>query len=112
MLFRSKLDARKKWIISSVSPKGELIIDEGAIEALKKGKSLLAAGIKKVNGKFNKGDHIKILDKNMKEYARGLSSFTSDEILKIKGQHSNKIHELLGYISKSEVIHKDDMVEI
>mgnify|MGYP001160080424 FL=1 len=108
----SKLDARKKWIISSVSPKGELIIDEGAIEALKKGKSLLAAGIKKVNGKFNKGDHIKILDKNMKEYARGLSSFTSDEILKIKGQHSNKIHELLGYISKSEVIHKDDMVEI
>ncbi len=108
----SKLDARKKWIISSISPKGELIIDEGAINALKKGKSLLAAGIKNVNGKFNKGDHIKILDKNMKEYARGLSSFTSDEISKIKGQHSNKISELLGYITKSEVIHKDDMVEI
>ena len=80
----SKLDARKKWIISSVSPKGELIIDDGANNALKKGKSLLAAGIKKVNGKFNKGDHIKILDKNMKEYARGLSSFTSDEIQKLK----------------------------
>ena len=80
----SKLDARKKWIISSISPKGELIIDDGAINALKKGKSLLAAGIKKVNGKFNKGDHIKILDKNMNEYARGLSSFTSDEILKLK----------------------------
>ena len=108
----SKLDARKKWIISSIAPKGELIIDEGAINALKKGKSLLAAGIKQVNGKFNKGDHIKILDKNMIEQARGLSSFTSDEISKIKGQHSNKIFELLGYISKSEVIHKDDMVEI
>ena len=108
----SKLDARKKWIISSISPKGQLIVDDGAISALKKGKSLLAAGIKKVNGKFNKGDHIKILDKNMKEYARGLSSFTSDEISKIMGQHSNKIHELLGYISKSEVIHKDDMVEV
>ena len=106
----SKLDARKKWIISSISPKGELIIDQGAISALKKGKSLLAAGVKKVNGKFSKGDHIKILDKNMKEYARGLSSFTSEEIFKIKGQHSNKISELLGYISKSEVIHKDDMV--
>ena len=73
---------------------------------------MLAAGIKKINGNFLKGDHIKILDKNMKEYARGLSSFTSDEISKIKGQHSNKISELLGYISKSEVVHKDDMVEV
>ena len=108
----SKLDARKKWIISSISPKGEVIIDDGAIEALKLGKSLLAAGIKKVSGKFSKGDHIKILDKNMKEYARGLSSFTSDEISKIKGQHSNKIGELLGYITKSEIVHKDDMVEV
>jgi len=108
----SKLDARKKWIISSVSPKGELIIDDGAINALKKGKSLLATGIKKVNGKFNKGDHIKILDKNLKEYARGLSSFSSEETIKIQGQHSNKIIELLGYISKSEVVHKDDMVEV
>ena len=108
----SKLDARKKWIISSVSPKGEVIIDDGAIEALKKGKSLLAAGIKKVYGKFNKGDHIKILDKNLIEYARGLSSFNSHEILIIKGKHSNKIEELLGYITKSEIVHKDDMVEI
>ena len=108
----SKLDARKKWIISSISPKGSLVIDDGAINALKRGKSLLAAGIVKVIGNFNKGDHIKVLDKNMNEYARGLSSFTSDEIKKIRGQHSNKINELLGYISKSEVIHKDDMVEL
>ena len=108
----SKLDARKKWIISSISPKGELVVDDGAISALKKGKSLLAAGIKKINGKFSKGDHIKIIDINLKEYARGLSSFSSEEINKIKGQHSNKINELLGYISKSEVVHKDDMVEI
>ena len=108
----SKLDARKKWIISSISPKGEVIIDDGAIGALKRGKSLLAAGIKKVNGKFNKGDHIKILDVNMIECARGLSSFTSDEISKIKGQHSGKIGELLGYVAKSEVVHKDDMVEV
>ena len=108
----SKLDARKKWIISSISPKGKLIVDEGAINALKKGKSLLAAGIINVEGKFNKGDHIKIIDKNMNEFARGLSSFTSDEISKIKGQHSNKINELLGYVTKSEVVHKDDMVEV
>ncbi len=108
----SKLDARKKWIISSISPKGELIIDEGALNALKSGKSLLAPGIKEVRGKFNKGDHIKILDNNMNEFARGLSSFTSEEITKIKGQHSNKINSLLGYTSKSEVIHKDDMVKV
>ena len=108
----SKLHARKKWIISSVSPKGELVIDEGAKKALISGKSLLAAGIKKVSGKFNKGDHIKILDNKKREYARGLSSFSSEEINKIIGCHSNEIREILGYITKSEVVHKDDMVEI
>ena len=106
----SKLQARKKWIISSISPKGELVIDEGAKKALLNGKSLLAAGIKKVAGIFNKGDHIKILDNKRKEFARGLSSFSSEEINKIIGCHSNEIHKILGYISKSEVVHKDDMV--
>ncbi len=108
----SKLDARKKWIISSISPKGELIIDDGAKKALKNGKSLLAAGIKKVIGKFNKGDHIKILDKTNLEFARGLSSFASNEIEKILGHHSKEIKKILGYTAKSEVVHKDDMVEI
>ena len=108
----SKLHARKKWIISSISPKGELTIDEGAKKALINGKSLLAAGIKRVSGKFSKGDHIKILDNKKKEFARGLSSFSSEEINKIMGCHSNEIREILGYVSKSEVVHKDDMVEI
>ena len=108
----SKLDARKKWIISSVSPKGELIIDDGAKKALRNSKSLLAAGIKKVNGIFKKGDHIRILDKSHKECARGLCSFSSDEIRKILGHHSKEIEKILGYITKSEVVHKDDMVEI
>ena len=108
----SKLDARKKWIISSVSPKGELVIDEGAKKALKNGKSLLATGIKKVNGKFNKGDHIKIIDKSNNECARGLSSFSSNEVKKILGHHSREIEKILGYTTKSEVVHKDDMVEV
>ena len=108
----SKLDARKKWIISSISPKGELIIDDGAKQALSNGKSLLAAGIKKVSGQFKKGDHIKVLDKQNSECARGLSSFSSDEILRIMGHHSREIEKILGYVAKSEVIHKDDMVEI
>ena len=108
----SKLQARKKWIISSISPKGELLVDDGAKKALTNGKSLLAAGIKKVLGKFNKGDHIKILDHKKKEFARGLSSFSSVEINKIMGHHSNEIQKILGYVSKSEVVHKDDMVEV
>ena len=108
----SKLHARKRWILSSISPKGEITIDDGAKKALTNGKSLLAAGIKKVSGKFKKGDHIKIIDIKRKEFARGLSSFSSDEIKKIMGYHSNEIKKILGYISKSEVVHKDDMVEI
>ena len=108
----SKLDARKKWIISSISPKGGVIIDDGAIKALSNGKSLLAAGITKVTGKFKKGDHIKVLNKKNSECARGLSSFSSDEILRIMGYHSKEIEKILGYVSKSEVIHKDDMVEV
>ena len=108
----SKLHARKKWIIGSVSPKGDLIIDDGAKKALRNGKSLLAAGIREVIGNFKKGDHIRILDKSNKECARGLSSFSSDEVKKILGQHSKEIEKILGYIAKSEVVHKDDMVEI
>ena len=108
----TKLHARKKWIISSISPKGELTIDDGAKKALINGKSLLAAGIKKVSGKFSKGDHIKILDIKRNEFARGLSSFSSQEINKIMGCQSNEIQKILGYIAKSEVVHKDDMVEI
>ena len=108
----SKLHARKKWIISSISPKGELTIDDGAKKALINGKSLLAAGVKKVSGRFNKGDHIRIIDIKKKEFARGLSSFSSDEVKKIMGYHSNEIQKILGYESKSEVVHKDDMVEI
>jgi glutamate 5-kinase len=108
----SKLAARKKWIISSVSPKGELVIDDGATQALSNGKSLLAAGITKVSGKFKKGDHIKVLNKKNYECARGLSSFSSDEISRIMGHHSKEIEKILGYVAKSEVIHKDDMVEV
>ncbi len=108
----SKLDARKKWIISSISPKGELVIDDGAKKALMNGKSLLAAGINEVNGKFKKGDHIKILDRFNKECARGLSSFSSNEVEKILGCQSKEIEKILGYTTKSEVVHKDDMVKI
>jgi len=72
----------------------------------------LLVGIKAKDGKFEKGDHIKVLDLNDKEYGRGLSSFSSDEINKIKGSQSNQIKKILGYSSKDEVIHKDDLVKV
>ena len=73
---------------------------------------MLAAGVKSVEGSFKKGDQIKIISINDKELAIGLSSFSSEEIDKIKGHQSNKIEELIGYKTKTEVVHKDDMVEI
>jgi len=108
----SKLDARKQWIIGSVAPKGEIYIDAGAAKAISNGKSLLPAGIKKITGFFNKGDHILVKDQNNKECARGLVSFSSIEVDKIKGAHSREIKNTLGYSSREEVIHKDDLVEV
>ena len=108
----SKLDARKQWIIGSIAPKGEVIIDEGAAKAINNGKSLLPAGVKKVNGLFKKGDHILVKDQNNNECARGLASFSSNEIDKIKGSHSSKIKNILGYSSREEIIHKDDLVKV
>jgi len=108
----SKLDARKQWIIGSVAPKGEVVIDQGAIKAINNGKSLLPAGVKKINGSFEKGDHILVKDQNDNECARGLTSFSSIEIEKIKGSHSSKIKNILGYSSREEVIHKDDLAKV
>jgi glutamate 5-kinase len=106
----SNLDARKKWIISSLSTSAKIYIDQGASKALKSGKSLLPAGIIKVSGAFKKGDNILIVDNNNVDVARALSSFTSNEIEKIKGLQSNQIENILGYASKSEIVHKDDIV--
>ena len=106
----STLDARKKWIIGSLNYNGTIYIDSGAAKALSNGKSLLAAGITKINGNFKKGENVIILDQNNVQLARGLSSFSSKEIDRIKGKQSKEIETILGYLSKTEVIHKDDMV--
>ena len=108
----SKLDARKQWIIGSIAPKGEVIIDSGAVKAIQNGKSLLPAGVIKINGNFEKGDHILVKSKDNVECGRGLSSFSSIEIEKIKGSHSSKIKNLLGYFGGEEIIHKDDLVKV
>jgi glutamate 5-kinase len=106
----SSLDAKKKWIIGSLNSSGIIFIDQGASRALNNGKSLLAAGITKITGSFNKGENVLIVDQNEKHLARGLASFNSSEINKIKGKQSKEIEKILGYLSKSEIIHKDDMV--
>ena len=108
----SSLDARKKWIVSSIGSNGKVYIDNGASKALDNGKSLLPAGIIKVEGKFLKGENILIVDENGNDCARGITSFSSDEINKIKGLKSDKIEKILGYSSKSEIIHRDDMVKL
>ena len=108
----SSLDARKKWIISSLSSSGKIYVDDGAVKALSHGKSLLAAGVTKIKGSFDKGENVLIVDKNENQLARGLSSFNSLEIEKIKGKQSNEIEKVLGYLGKSEIIHKDDMVKL
>jgi glutamate 5-kinase len=106
----SSLDAKKKWIIGSLSSNGSIKIDAGASKALLNGKSLLAAGVASLDGSFKKGENVLILDQNNNHLARGLSSFSSEEINKIKGKQSKEIEKILGYLSKTEIIHKDDMV--
>ncbi len=108
----SALDARKKWIVGSITSSAKIYIDVGAAKALENGKSLLPAGIIKVSGEFQKGENILIVDSIGNDLARGLSSFSSTEINKIKGLQTNQIENILGYSSKSEIIHKDDMVRL
>ena len=108
----SSLDAKKKWIIGSLNSNGTIKIDDGASKALLNGKSLLAAGITRIDGFFKKGENVLVLDQNNNQLARGLSSFSSDEINKIKGKQSKEIEKILGYLSKSEIVHKDDMVKL
>ena len=108
----SSLDARKKWIVSSIGSFGKVFIDNGASKALENGKSLLPAGIIKVEGEFLKGDNILIVDEKDRQLARGLTSFSAEEVNKIKGLKSDQIENILGYSSKSEIVHRDDMVKL
>ena len=73
---------------------------------------MLPAGVKKISGIFEKGDHILVKDESNVECARGLASFSSIEVEKIKGSHSSEIKNILGYLSREEIIHKDDVVKI
>jgi glutamate 5-kinase len=102
-------NARKRWIAGSMDAQGSLSIDEGAVKAIKKGKSLLAAGIVSSSGDYKRGDTVKILDIRAQLIGYGLIGYDHEDIDLIKGQHSDKIEPLLGYSSRRAVIHRDDM---
>jgi glutamate 5-kinase len=102
--------ARKTWIAGHLQPAGELHVDEGAETALRSGKSLLPAGVRRVEGQFHRGDTLAILGSDGREIARGLASYDADEARRIAGRKSAEIEPLLGYAGRAAMVHRDDMV--
>ena len=107
------IERRKSWILSGQAPRGMVNIDDGAVDALvNKGSSLLPIGIKIVDGKFARGDVIKVCDMNSREIARGITHYDSDDLQRIKGVKSEDVANILGFEHGSVVIHRDDLVVV
>lgn len=107
----SKLESRRRWMLSGLSTRGKLVVDSGAVLALKKHKrSLLAAGIKQIEGKFQRGDIVNIYDPGGSRLGCGITNYSSSDIEIIKGAHSKRIATLLGYDYGSEVVHRNNLV--
>ena len=102
--------ARKKWIAGALEPKGSLTIDAGAVAALRRGKSLLPAGVVSVGGDFARGDAVVIRGPDGVEIGRGLSAYDAADALKIRGRASADIASILGFSGRAEMIHRDDLV--
>jgi glutamate 5-kinase len=102
--------ARKKWIAGSLEPRGALTIDAGAVKALRGGKSLLPAGVMKVDGGFGRGDAVLVRGPDGHEVGRGLVAYDADDAEKIKGRSSADVLLILGYTGRTEMIHRDDLV--
>ena len=106
----SPRNARKKWVAGALKPVGSLIVDDGALKALAGGKSLLPAGVVAVEGSFDRGDAVRVLDRAGREIARGLSAYSASDAQRIMGHKSREIEALLGYRGRDEMIHRDDLV--
>ena len=102
--------ARKKWIAGSLEPRGALMIDAGAVRALRSGKSLLPAGVVKVEGGFGRGDAVVVRGPDGHEVGRGLVAYDAEDAEKIKGRSSADVLLILGYTGRTEMIHRDDLV--
>jgi len=106
----SKLESRKRWMLSGLCIQGKLVVDSGAALALKKqNRSLLAAGIKQIECEFNRGDIVDIYDTKGSHLGCGLVNYGSSEVSLIKGAHSEKIAALLGFDYGPEVVHRDNL---
>ena len=107
----SRLAGRKHWLAYTARPRGRVELDAGAVAALcKRGRSLLAAGIVQVGGRFGIGDPVSCADPSGNEFARGLTAYGADEVERIKGRKAHEIDAVLGYSNGDEVIHRDDLV--
>lgn len=107
----TSLQARKRWIAFTARPRGHLVVDHGAFRAITRdGKSLLAVGVVEVGGSFNPGDSVRILDVNQTEFARGLTNYSAEQTLLVRGLRSSRIRDLLGESAYEEVVHRDNLV--
>jgi len=102
--------ARKKWIAGSLEPKGTLIIDAGAVAALRRGNSLLPVGVVRIDGDFARGDAVIIRGPDGAEVGRGLCAYDTEDAQKIKGRASADIASVLGFSGRAEMVHRDDLV--
>lgn len=105
------LAARKQWLAGRLVPKGVLVLDTGAVKALREtGRSLLPVGVIAVQGQFRRGDLVKCVDDQGHEIARGLVNYGAEETARVKGRGSQELESLLGYIDEPELIHRDNLV--
>jgi len=107
----SKMESRKRWMLAGLGARGRLVVDDGAVVALREqNRSLLPAGIKEVESDFERGDAVNIVDAAGERIACGISNYSSKEIAIIKGARSDKIVSLLGYGYGDEVVHRNNLV--
>ncbi len=105
-----QLSQKRRWIAYATNITGQIIINDGAKKAIKeKNKSLLAIGVLNINGCFDRGDVVSILDENKAEFARGIANYSSDDCKKIMGEHSGNIYQILGYKNYDAIITKDNI---
>jgi len=109
---RAATKAKKHWLKHTLKSSGQVILDQGAVNAvINKGASLLPSGIKEVSGEFIAGDSIDIIDRESGQaIAKGICQYSHSDLLRIKGQKSDQIHALLGYCPSKVIVHRDDMV--
>jgi len=103
---------RKQWIGGSLQPRGEVVIDDGAAQALARGKSLLPAGVLRVAGDFQRGDALLIKDSGGRVLARGLSAYGHADAARIIGLRSSEIERVLGYAGREELVHRNDLAVV